>query len=400
MTTPSEADLIQVANNLLHPHGLQVGSCKVLQSLWAGYGVTARINATPCPAPQGGLARTLILKYISPPSGREHDEGHFRKVISYQVERHFYEHLAEELPGEIAIAECLGSCAVGGEGVALLLEDLGESFRVAGEKRGVLNATQVRAAVRWLGEFHGFWWGRVANEGTREEMRRPPLEEAKMAGERDGVWLNGGYTYLATRRKEYDSLRGDSSSEWSERLCLPLPQAQGRSITELVAQVLAPSPKPSSQSRIAKYETLIHGDVKSENLFTTLSGHEVAFFDFQYVGLGLGVCDLAKLFTCSVPISMLCTASDPMPHALDLDAGERELLHAYRKAIDPKGKMYPSQELERHWQTALVDWLRFQASWGFWGNTAWLEARVRFILQDEGWRRWVLDAAVGEEACG
>jgi hypothetical protein len=33
-----------------------------------------------------------------------------------------------------------------------------------------------------------------------------------------------------------------------------------------------------------------------------------------------------------------------------------------------------------------VDWLRFQASWGFWGNTDWLEARVRSILKDQEWR--------------
>ena len=44
----------------------------------------------------------------------------------------------------------------------------------------------------------------------------------------------------------------------------------------------------------------------------------------------------------------------------------------------------------RHWEAALVDWCRFQASWGFWGNTEWLQARVRSILADEGWREWLL----------
>jgi hypothetical protein len=47
--------------------------------------------------------------------------------------------------------------------------------------------------------------------------------------------------------------------------------------------------------------------------------------------------------------------------------------------------------LVRHWETALVDWCRFQASWGFWGNTEWLEARVRSILADQGWRNWLED---------
>jgi hypothetical protein len=30
---------------------------------------------------------------------------------------------------------------------------------------------------------------------------------------------------------------------------------------------------------------------------------------------------------------------------------------------------------------------------GFWGNTDWLEARVRFILDDEEWMQWVLETA-------
>ena len=49
------------------------------------------------------------------------------------------------------------------------------------------------------------------------------------------------------------------------------------------------------------------------------------------------------------------------------------------------GKEYEWDLFIRHWEIALVDWLRFQASWGFWGNTEWLEARVRSILGDEQW---------------
>lgn len=70
-----------------------------------------------------------------------------------------------------------------------------------------------------------------------------------------------------------------------------------------------------------------------------------------------------------------------------------------------------------HRQTALIDWLRFQASWGklflhlhiylrlysklaggflkfitgFWGNTEWLEARARAILSNQDWLDWMLD---------
>jgi thiamine kinase-like enzyme len=142
-------------------------------------------------------------------------------------------------------------------------------------------------------------------------------------------------------------------------------------------------------------ESYIHGDVKSENLFTTTNGEQVAFFDFQYVGLGLGVCDLAKLFTCSVPLQMLVGDAwhehEPLPEKLTMREGERGLLTRYRAYLlrNQEESMYEWDTFRRHWETALVDWCRFQASWGFWGNTEWLEARVRSILCDQGWRDWL-----------
>lgn len=162
-------------------------------------------------------------------------------------------------------------------------------------------------------------------------------------------------------------------------------------MAELVAQILSPCITSSPSSPTQQYETLIHGDVKSENLFTSASGSEVAFFDFQYVGLGLGVCDLAKLFTCSVPESLL---TSQIKSHLDMQQGERQLLEYYREILEGiSGRKYPWEELVLHWKTALVDWHRFQVSWGQWGNSEWLEARVRHILSDQKWREWAIEAA-------
>jgi len=125
-------------------------------------------------------------------------------------------------------------------------------------------------------------------------------------------------------------------------------------------------------------------------LFTSVSGEEVAFYDFQYVGLGLGVCDLAKLFTCSVPLDMLIEDKNA-PLELGLQEGEKALLERYLKRLtNVSGKGYDWDIFIMHWETALVDWLRFQASWGFWGNTSWLKARVRRILKDPNWRQKVV----------
>ncbi|KAI7240115.1 hypothetical protein KC330_g1377 [Hortaea werneckii] len=405
-------NIADVANALLRSKNLQLRKYTILQRLWAGYGHICHIEAGPVDhgKTHDQISSSFILKLVSPPASSQNsssseDEGHLRKLISYQVEQYFYTHLAASLPADVAIADCVGSIhhhPAAGNGkngseaqptIALMLEDLREEFPIAGEKRTALEEQHVFAALDWLAKFHGFWWARSA-EVRKGQLRLAPLEEARHAGPQkaEGVWLNGGYTYLATRRKEYADLLGDSESEWSSALCQPIPSVDG-SLAELVAQVLSPdASSDATPSAISDYETLIHGDVKSENLFANTEGSAVAFFDFQYVGMGLGVCDLAKLFTCSVPMHMLTTEALGGDVALAMTDGERGLLQRYQRTINSaSGKEYPWRELEMHWSTALVDWLRFQASWGFWGNTAWLEARVRHILSDQKWLKWVVE---------
>jgi hypothetical protein len=307
-----------VATFLLGEHGLRLQNVTLIQSLWAGYGQICRVTATAdtSGSVSGGTDDDLklqkeysfVLKLITPPSTKAKDEGHARKILSYQVEQYFYSHLAPQLPSSLPVARCLASInqhhSDGTSTTAMMLGDLKEQFPVAGEKRNVLSSTQVHAALDWLSGFHGFWWSRV--EGLdRSSLVLPPLEEVRRDGQdatRKTVWLNGGYTYLATRRKEYADLAADHDSEWSAILTQQM-GTRNETIAELVATFLAPS--VSGLSPLDHYQTLIHGDVKSENFFTSRSGEEVAFYDFQYTGLGLGVCDLAKLFTCSVPLSML-----------------------------------------------------------------------------------------------
>ncbi|KAK8093618.1 hypothetical protein PG997_000303 [Apiospora hydei] len=439
---PSQSkSLDEIAAALLANRGLELVSCRTVQSLWAGYGHICRVQAR-LPEAKKEEPLSLILKYISPPASKKRDdEGHLRKILSYQVEQHFYAHLAPRLAGfgsgggdgddGVTVAECLGSVH-DGTTTALLLRDLQREvpsayqpcfqqqqpslsadpekeetvkatapFPLALEKRGVLTPDLVGAALDWLAGFHGFFWrddekARYCKDA--EHLVPPPLEFAaasKSGGNGNGngvpavvhgVWQNGGYTYLATRRSEYASLEEDEDSEWSEALCCPTSSTASsaggkRSAAEQAAYYVSPA-HPAT----AAYATLIHGDVKSENLFGR-SGDgshgkaaKVAFFDFQYVGLGLGVCDLAKLFTCSVPVPML-VPSRSIPSSLGMQEGEKALLRRYLARLEAvSGKTYPWDVFVAHWEAALVDWLRFQASWGFWGNTEWLEARARDIL--------------------
>ncbi|KAM0704615.1 hypothetical protein Q7P35_008849 [Cladosporium inversicolor] len=412
---PSKLSPQEVAAALLAEKDLDVLSLSLLQSLWAGYGQICRVAASPKSASASTLkssadgstpkdsvmstpkdTHSYILKLISPPSSSRSDEGHIRKILSYQIEQYFYTQLAPQLPATIPVAKCLASINKqrpdGGSTTAIILSDLAEEYPVAGEKRAALTERQALSALDWLSNFHGFWWSRV-EDLDHNELVLPPLEQVKReTPSSNSIWLNGGYTYLATRQSEYRNLVHDSDSEWSEALTQPVAD-RNQSIAQLVATFLAPS--ASTSTSIDRYQTLIHGDVKSENLFTNNPGDKVAFYDFQYVGLGLGVGDLAKFFTCSVPLEMLVVSED-VPDVLAMDEGERVLLERYWSNLKKVGgKEYDWELFVRHWETALVDWLRFQASWGFWGNTEWLEARARSILRDEAWREFLMGKTVG-----
>jgi hypothetical protein len=364
-----------VASQLLAAKGLQLLSYNTIQSLWAGYGHICRLTAVPASDISTGLPKhepiSLILKYISPPATNPHGpqkEGHLRKILSYQIEQYFYTHLAPQMPKDIAIAACLSSIDENSDtdaSTAMILTDLRQDFPMTGEKRAELSEKQVYATINWLASFHGFWWSRQ-KPFDRSKLCLPPLEHFKRTGSMTaapGVWLNGGYTYLATRRDEYADLCS-SGSDWFAALCTPIAHLQGTpTVAELIAKFLAPVADENTITPISGYETLIHGDVKSENLFTTAEGDAVAFFDFQYVGLGLGVCDLAKLFTCSVPEQMLSAwTTDEMK----LGSGEEKILRNYLEKIrQVSGKEYEWDIFVKHWETALVDWLRFQASSNF-----------------------------------
>ncbi|KAI8959332.1 Ecdysteroid kinase-domain-containing protein [Daldinia sp. FL1419] len=400
---------------MLSWHSLEVVSCRKMQTLWAGYGyiyeLKARATSNEAAAElrrilnldtlntdEGEELFPLILKYIAPPQTNldSKDEGHLRKLMSYGVEQYFYSSIAPFLEEDTAVARCIATTleSYGKPGAEMLqgltatiMSDLRPKFPIAGEKRSELNEKQVYAALDWLSSFHRA--SRRLVPKNLQEYLLPPLEEAERRRDGDGsgkrLWLNGGYTYLATRRTEYATLTEDEDSEWST-LCTPIVPG-GKSISEIVADFLTPHGRD--------HETLIHGDVKSENLFTTEPGQKVAFFDFQYVGLGLGACDLAKLFTCSVPLELLVD-EDNIPNELPMGKGEEKFLTYYHSKLtndfkDAEGRKqeYDWSLFIRHWETALVDWLRFQASWGFWGNTEWLEARVRFILKDQQWKDWL-----------
>lgn len=88
----------------------------------------------------------------------------------------------------------------------------------------------------------------------------------------------------------------------------------------------------------------------------------MAFFDFQYVGFGCGLSDVAKLFTCSVERDLLLFDDDDeeevegedeeegMGMGMGMGKGEEHLLKHYQHILENvSGKKYSWEVLVMHW---------------------------------------------------
>lgn len=84
----------------------------------------------------------------------------------------------------------------------------------------------------------------------------------------------------------------------------------------------------------------------------------MAFFDFQYVGFGCGLSDVAKLFTCSVERDLLLfdeeeegeDGEEGMAMAMGMGKGEERLLKHYQHILENvSGKKYSWEVLVMHW---------------------------------------------------
>lgn len=215
---------------------------EVIQELWSGYGQILRLRLD-------GDSE-VVVKHIrmaataNHPRGWNSDLSHQRKLKSYQVETAWYRHWSERCGPKTRIPELLGFDQRNGE-ILLILEDLdGSGF----SSRLTPNATSdaaIKACIDWLANFHASFMG---EEPTH-------------------LWKTGTYWHLATRSEELASL-GD----------IELKKA-----APTLDQILTNT----------AHKTLVHGDAKLANFCFSKSGKDVAAVDFQYVGGGCGMKDLA-----------------------------------------------------------------------------------------------------------
>lgn len=237
----------------------QLNACKVkqlevVQSLWSGYGKVARYVVERA----DNAAQSVILKHIRLPNEVNHVRGwhsdfaHQRKVRSYQVEVAWYQDWASRCGEDCRVANCFGVYSdeqTGEQGI--LLEDLDASGFA---KRFMSLAVEdCLPCLNWLAQCHATF--------IQEHRAGSTLEWPK------GLWETGTYWHLATRQ-----------AEW---------QAMGEGALKNKASAI------SQRLLNARFKTLVHGDAKVANFCFSDDGKHVAAVDFQYIGAGIGVQDLA-----------------------------------------------------------------------------------------------------------
>ncbi len=285
---------------------------QVVQSLWSGYGQIVRCHL------DGGHAPSVIVKHVRWPAQPRHprgwstDHSHERKLRSYEVETAWYERYAPDCPDGCRVPRAL-SIESRTDDVIMVMEDL-DASGFAGRRQDV-TADELDACLSWLASFHATFMG-VAPEG---------------------LWETGTYWHLATRPDEYDALDDG-----------PLKVAAGT-----IDRRLTESP----------FQTLVHGDAKLANFCFSADGARAAAVDFQYVGGGCGMKDLAYFIS----------------SCLDEDESERQeaaLLDRYfellGQALERSDKAVDFAALEADWRAlypvAWTDFYRFLQGWspGHW----------------------------------
>ena len=297
-----------------------------VQTLWSGYGSIVRIGL------EGADVPSVIVKHVQPgtgghPRGWNTDLSHQRKLKSYQVETHWYERQTEKLVSGLArIPRCFGT-EIAGDEVLLVLEDL-DASGYAG-RRSSVSRTELYSCVRWLASFHADCMGM----GT------------------DGLWETGTYWHLETRPEELEQLDDPGLKD--------------------AASVIDAKLKASA------FRTLVHGDAKLANFCFSTDGSGVAAVDFQYVGGGCGMKDLAY-FVGS------CFRDD------EVQQQEEEILDFYFRELGRRMEAAQSggsaAALEADWRplyrVAWADFHRFMKGWspGHWKLSDYSERVTRDVI--------------------
>ena len=319
-----------ISNTVLLATGARkIRSATVIQSLWSGYGEIVRLEL------EGSTYPSVILKHIKLPEAGSHPRGwntgrsHKRKIRSYQIEAHWYQDYAHQCDGHCPVPACL-DVTVGGDETVLVLTDLDAAgFEI---RKDAATMRDMRTCLDWLASFHATFLNSSA----------------------DGLWECGSYWHLDTRPDELEALDD-----------VPLREA---------------AVSIDQQLRACRYQTLIHGDAKLANFCFTgdTAQPRVAAVDFQYVGRGCGMKDVAYFVGSCL-------------REVECEALETELLDYYffrlGQYLKENQPGIDADELEGEWRglydVAWADFHRFLKGWspGHWKINGYSEQLTRRVIE-------------------
>lgn len=227
---------------------------QAIQSLWSGYGEISRY------ALKNGPTETVVIKHVQLPrvphgSNAQHPRGwntdlsHQRKIRSYEVECTWYSAFSQQCHEECRVPQCYGVHQQDDE-YLMILEDL-DAHGFANRKSSA-SLEDMTACLMWLANFHAQFLYCAPSQTNK------PFE---------GLWQTGCYWHLETRPDELAALKD-----------IPLKDAAIK-----IDQAL----------KETQFQTLVHGDAKLANFCFSEKSNHVAAVDFQYVGLGCGMKDVA-----------------------------------------------------------------------------------------------------------
>ncbi|MEI9952944.1 MAG: phosphotransferase [Pseudomonadota bacterium] len=304
LTDPQLSERIRRATGASH-----VELSERVQSLWGGYGELRRVQL------YDARVASAIMKNVTPPAEREFAgdpsklRSHRRKLRSYAVELAFYQGFAPRCDAACRVPALLHGEA-GDDRFLFVLEDLDQAGFPG--RRTHCAPPEIAACLEWLAAFHARFLG-VAPAG---------------------LWQVGTYWHLATRPDELARLSA--------------------------GELRRAAPSIDQRLNGARFRSLVHGDAKLENFCFSRSGRGVAAVDFQYVGGGVGVKDVAYfLSSCLSPAE----CEEQVPRYLD------RYFDALRAALGSQASSLASEvhTLEHEWRAlfawAWADFYRFLLGW-------------------------------------
>ena len=298
-----------------------------IQSLWSGYGKIMRYGL------EGSDRATVVIKHVRLPDKAHHPRGwdtdtsHQRKIKSYQVEIAWYHDWAQRCDDSCRVPHCLASESDEDE-FLMVLEDLDASgFPI---RKDSASLAAIQACLRWLANFHAIFMGK----------------------EPTGFWPVGTYWHLETRPDELAALDD--------------------------AELKASAEKIDQRLSSARHQTFVHGDAKLANFCFSEQGDQVAAVDFQYVGGGCGMKDVAYFIGSCL-------------YEEDCERYETELLDVYFAELSEALLLRNSEidfgDLEQEWRAlypvAWTDFHRFVKGWspGHWKIHGYSERLARAVVK-------------------